>query len=211
MFNIFKKNQEILVINKADLFSNKNKLFNGFKHRKDDSYEDLIIDNGLYIIKNDSKGKVHSLNSEYKKITPFFIIEHKGKYLINISQKDNNIDKNQYSLGFKTEIKPLKMSQINKLVKYSDLSVIDFGVINSFSSQFKHIEKPINFDILGYINCEDCPITNQHFGIVYKINLKNEITPKNKKFENNFLEKKEIIKNCKNYDLWSNYILNRII
>ncbi|MFP4111695.1 MAG: hypothetical protein ACLFPQ_03635 [Candidatus Woesearchaeota archaeon] len=214
-----KKKEEVLVVPRTKLFGDdRERFFQGFMPKKGTSFEDVIIENNQYLLRKHTseEQKIPAENDEnFKQIIPYAILRKKDKFFVYKRTKKGNEERlhEKFSLGVGGHINPLSMRRMNKLIrKGSELSIIDHGMITELEEEIKHKEEKLNYKIIGYINHDGNEVGRVHFGIVYLIDLSDDIEIREKhKLEGTMMTKEEIAKIKDKFEEWSQFAWTHLL
>jgi predicted NUDIX family phosphoesterase len=213
-----KKPEEVLAVHRHMLFGeNKEGFFDGFIPKKSSEYEDRIFDNSVFLLRKTTSNeqKLPAENDEtFKQIIPYAVLKQGDKFFVYKRTNKGNEERlhEKYSLGVGGHINPINMREMNKLIQRNDMSILDHGMIKELEEEIRHKEEELEYKIIGFINHEGNEVARVHFGVVYLINLKNDVEVREKhKLEGKMMTRDEINKIQDKFEDWSKFVWRQIM
>jgi predicted NUDIX family phosphoesterase len=200
------KNLELVMgITASDLFNEHRSYFNGFQH---------CTDVGLSLV-NQIKQKASfryrgncETDTQYKQVIPYCILK-RGKEVFVYTRSGGAEDRlnGRSSIGIGGHINPVRTCDIEQNILQSMEREIDEEVI----IPSRLLTNRGSF--LGYINNDDDPVNQVHFGLAYIFYLDNEVTVETREKElkhGQFVKIKDLKGYSGNWEKWSQVLIDRI-
>ena len=198
-----KQDQNIIVVERKILFNYERENFQGFRDNKEFDYENIILQNLKIMRRGDAEKDVN----HKQPIAYTSIVNPATRQIFAYQRAKQDKDYHEkrllgkWSWGLGGHIEPFDNEKGNPIRE---------SRLRELEEEVKILGEIDKLEILGYINDDSNSVGQVHFGILYVVETRGNIIPKDSEIAlGGFRRIGELNETCKNYDVenWSRIAL----